>query len=129
MKIPLSGTAATMALFLGVGSAGGARGKKGSIYDGGLLVPALIEWPARFPEPATLAAPCVTSDIFPTLLEFAGVEIESTRPRDGISLLPLLEGKTTVRSEGIGFWSYPAAGMRVRAKEWMEEAYQTQQEG
>ena len=32
---------------LRVGSTGGHRGHKGQLYDGGLLVPAILEWPAR----------------------------------------------------------------------------------
>jgi arylsulfatase A-like enzyme len=34
-----------------IGSSGGRRGNKGKIYEGGLLVPALLEWPAQFAEP------------------------------------------------------------------------------
>lgn len=111
------------------GSTGGAREKKGSIYDGGLLVPALLEWPARFPAPSIVAAPCVTSDIYPTLLELAGVEVGGARPLDGVSLAPLLDGKTEERPGGIGFWSYPAAGFRTPAKLWMEAVYEVQQQG
>lgn len=112
-----------------VGSTGGARQKKGSIYDGGLLVPALLEWPVRFPQPEIIDVPCVTSDIFPTLLELAGVNFALDRPLDGISLAPLFEGKTETRSEGIGFWNYPVSGIRTPSKELMEEINQAQREG
>ena len=30
-----------------VGSTGGHRGNKGKVYEGGLLVPAILEWPAK----------------------------------------------------------------------------------
>lgn len=112
-----------------VGSTGGARENKGSIYDGGLLVPALLEWPARFSEPSSIAVRCVTSDIFPTLLELAGIAFESGRPIDGFSLVPLIEGDNASRPGAIGFWNYPVKGVRVPAKEWMEETYLAQQEG
>src|SRR5205814_208591 len=46
-----------------VGSSGGRRGQKASIYEGGLLVPALLEWPAKIQKPFVINMPCVTSDI------------------------------------------------------------------
>ncbi|MCL6451531.1 MAG: sulfatase-like hydrolase/transferase [Acetobacteraceae bacterium] len=33
----------------GPGSTGGLRGRKGSVWEGGLRVPGIIEWPARIP--------------------------------------------------------------------------------
>jgi arylsulfatase A-like enzyme len=112
-----------------VGSTGGRRGLKGSIYEGGLLVPALLEWPAKIKEPRVVETPCVTSDIYPTLLELAGVTVERQPPLDGVSLVPLLEGRTDARPRPIGFWNYPEPGVRTPAKEWMEELYAAQQEG
>lgn len=111
-----------------VGSTGGARGLKSSVYEGGLLVPALLEWPARYQEPATVTAPCVTADIFPTVLELAGIDHENDRPIDGTSLVPFIEGETEKRARGIGFWDYEISGMRTPAKEWMEERYAAQEE-
>lgn len=104
-----------------IGSSGGRRGAKGSIYEGGLLVPALLEWPARIETPQVIAVPCVTSDIYPTVLDAAGVTVEKQPPLDGVSLLPLLEGGRSDRAAPIGFWDRKAKGMRVPAKEWMEE--------
>ncbi len=111
-----------------VGSSGG-RGNKGQIYEGGLRVPALLEWPARFPEPRVSNTPCVTSDIYPTLLEIAGVSIPQQPPLDGISLMPLLKGAMTTRSKPIGFWSHPASGILTPSDTWMAELLQAQQEG
>ncbi|MGC9326012.1 MAG: sulfatase-like hydrolase/transferase, partial [Candidatus Hinthialibacter sp.] len=47
----------------------GGRGHKAQIYEGGLRVPAMLEWPARIPHPQPNAVPCCTSDIYPTLLD------------------------------------------------------------
>lgn len=112
-----------------VGSSGGRRGHKGTVYEGGLLVPALLEWPARAEAPRVVEMPCVTSDIFPTVLELAGVEVDRGRPLDGISLVPLIEGRSGPRPEPIGFWDYPARGISVPAKAWMEELYAAQRSG
>ena len=56
-----------------VGSSGGHRGNKGSVYEGGLLVPSIMEWPARIGTPRSVSSRCSTCDINPTLLEIVGV--------------------------------------------------------
>lgn len=112
-----------------IGSSGGRRGAKASIYEGGLLVPALLEWPARYPRPQVIDVPCVTSDIYPTVLEIAGVAVPHQRPLDGQSLLPILDGKSHARRHPIGFWDHPTPGVRVQTKEWMEELFAEQQAG
>ena len=76
------------------------------MFEGGLRVPAVLEWPARIPAPRVSALPCVTSDIFPTLLAAAGVPLPDDRPRDGVSLLPLIDGESSTRTQPIGFWRY-----------------------
>lgn len=88
----------------------GGRASKASIYEGGLRVPAIIEWPARISKPSITEVPCNTVDIFPTLLEIAYARPEARRPLDGISLVPLIEGQRKARSKPMGFWSYPARG-------------------
>ncbi|MFT4540777.1 MAG: arylsulfatase A-like enzyme [Planctomycetota bacterium] len=95
------------------GSAGGLRGRKRSLFDGGIRVPAYLEWPARFPEPRVIDAPCVTSDIVPTVLAALNIPLPE-RPLDGIDLAPLLDGEVTTRSRSIGFRS---SKMAV----WMED--------
>ena len=84
----------------------GGQGAKSSMFEGGLRVPAVLEWPARIPAPRVSALPCVTSDIFPTLLAAAGVPLPDDRPRDGVSLLPLIDGESSTRTQPIGFWRY-----------------------
>jgi len=93
------------------------------------LVPALLEWPARVPRPRAVSLPCATYDIYPTLLELAGVTVEKQPPLDGISLVPLLDGKMKERPKPLGFWSYPAPGFRTPSKEWMDDLYAAQQAG
>ncbi|MDZ4286970.1 MAG: sulfatase-like hydrolase/transferase [Prosthecobacter sp.] len=113
-----------------VGSTGGRRGFKGQIYEGGLLVPALLEWPALFKEPKVIAAPCVTSDIYPTVLEVAGVNMEKKQPPlDGVNLLPLLEGAEKKRSKPIGFWEAKIKGISTPSKAWMDELLTAQARG
>ncbi|MEX0939124.1 MAG: sulfatase-like hydrolase/transferase [Pirellulales bacterium] len=111
-----------------VGSTGGRRGNKGQVYEGGLLVPAILEWPGRIAQPRQTDAPCNTSDIFPTLLQIAGVE-PSQRELDGVSLVPLVEGKTQTRPRPMGFWDYRIGGISTPSAQWMGELLAAQQQG
>lgn len=81
------------------------RGDKGTVYEGGVRVPAVIEWPARLEGPLRSAMHAVTSDILPTLCAVTGQDAPA-RPLDGISLLPLIEGRMRRRPEPICFWSF-----------------------
>ena len=73
--------------------------------------------------------PCNTSDIYPTLLEIANVTVENQPPLDGISLLPLLDGKMDTRPEPMGFWDYPIAGIGVPSHQLMLELLEAQKAG
>lgn len=87
-----------------VGSTGGYRGSKHNLYEGGLRVPAILEWPEKIKTPRASNMKCCTTDIFPTLLDI--VDSKYTGPElDGISLVPLLDGKMESRPRPIGFWN------------------------
>jgi len=111
-----------------VGSTGG-RGNKGHIYEGGLRVPAIIEWPARIREARVTTFPGNTSDIFPTLLDIIGVEADANRPLDGTSLVPVLDKQAESRTKPMGFWHYPAGGIPTPSAAWMAELLEAQKEG
>jgi len=81
------------------------RGLKGKVYENGIRVPGVIEWPNGIPKPRTSTVNAVTSDILPTLCALAGAKIPEI-PLDGIDLVPLLNGKMTKRGEAIEFWSF-----------------------
>lgn len=112
-----------------VGSNGGRRGFKGQVYEGGLLVPALLEWPAVFHEPKVIQLPCVTSDIYPTVLGIAGVTMERQAPLDGVDLMPLLTGEKNKRSQPIGFWDTGNKGISTPSKAWMDDLLAAQSHG
>lgn len=111
-----------------VGATGG-RGHKGQIYEGGLRVPALLEWPGEITEPRATNVPCVTSDIYPTLLKLTGVQLQGQPPLDGISLVPLIEGALDTRPEPIGFWEHPERGVPTPSDELMRELLEAQKDG
>ncbi|MEE8452476.1 MAG: sulfatase-like hydrolase/transferase, partial [Thermoguttaceae bacterium] len=113
----------------GVGSTGGHRGNKGKVYEGGLLVPAILEWPARIAKPRITDMRCNTYDIYPTLLEIVGVTMPGQPVLDGISLVPLLDGRSKTRTQPMGFWDYPAGGISTPSAKWMGELFAAQQAG
>jgi arylsulfatase A-like enzyme len=85
------------------GSAGPFRGRKRDLWEGGIRVPCLLEWPAVVKQPRVVHVPCVTTDFLPTLTDFLGLDDRSLKPLDGLSLRPLIEGNLTGRPAPIGF--------------------------
>lgn len=83
---------------------GGLRGFKGSLYEGGIRVPAIIEFPSRIARPRVTDYPAVTMDIVPTLLEVLGESDERfVKPQDGVSLVQLFDKDVEQRSKAIPF--------------------------
>ena len=90
----------------GKGSAGNFRGRKRDLFEGGLRVPAILEWPAEIKPGRVSEYPCVTSDYYPTIMEVLGLKpVQQPEPIDGISLLPLIEGRIVERQVPITFQS------------------------
>jgi arylsulfatase A-like enzyme len=111
------------------GSTGGLRGKKGNLYEGGLRVPAIIEWPGTINEHRVIDEPCGTVDIYPTVLEMAGVAVAEQPVLDGVSLAGVIEGHDLERNKPLGFWVYPEGGISTPAAKWMAEMQTMQREG
>lgn len=70
----------------------GMRGRKSSVYEGGIHVPAFWKFPA-FKGNRDIQTIASHFDVFPTLAEFCGAKIPTDRKIDGVSLLPLLKGE------------------------------------
>lgn len=85
------------------------RGRKGTMYEGGVRVPGIIEWPAGIKSPSVSQVHTVTSDMLPTICDLVGVP-SPNRPLDGISLKPLIDGHMQERPEPIGFWTFNMRG-------------------
>lgn len=88
------------------------RGGKGSMYEGGLRVPMLVNWPKELPQ-GTVCNEIVSSlDFFPTLARLAGAELpkaelpntEMPVTLDGHDILPLLKGDDSMSNHQFLFW-------------------------
>jgi len=86
-------------------SAGIYRGQKGDLYEGGIRVPAIVEWPARLTGGRAIETALSTDDLLPTLAAAAGVELDPSRPLDGENVLPILQGRSSIRSQPLYFHS------------------------
>lgn len=76
---------------VGVDTVGGLRGKKGTIWEGGLRVPGIVEWPAGVRARVT-SCPAATMDIMPTIVDLLGLPRDSMLDViDGVSLKPLFD--------------------------------------
>lgn len=80
------------------------RGEKAMMYEGGIRVPAVIEWPSHVKEHITLIN-AVTSDILPTLCALTNQPLPD-RQLDGISLVPAILDNVEKRDRPIFFWSF-----------------------
>jgi len=111
-------------------SMGGLSGKKGTLLEGGIRVPAIIEWPAVIKKNRITQVPANTVDIYPTILELAGVKMPDQQPLlDGVSLAKLLSGEKFERGNSFGFWNYKVAGRSMRARQMLEELRREQLAG
>ncbi len=77
------------------GSAGPLRAGKGTLYEGGVRVPAIFRWPGKIPAGETSGVISGNHDLLPTFTELAGASVPSDRTIDGRTLWPLLSGENT----------------------------------
>ena len=87
------------------GSNGSLIGRKGTLFEGGIRVPAIAWWPGKIKANLVSMDPAMTMDLFPTLAQISGATIPEGVKMDGISLCPaLLHGKAL--PQRTLFWRY-----------------------
>lgn len=85
------------------------RNEKGSLYEGGVRVPAIARWTGRIAPGGVSDVPTITTDIYPTALELAGAPAPDaeSQPLDGRSLVPLFADPTADPGRDALYWHYP----------------------
>ncbi len=92
---------------------GGMKGIKGSTDEGGVRSPLVLRWPGKV-RPDTVIAPIAGAvDLYPTLIDLAGIARVGDKPFDGISFAPWLLGKEAAPSDRVLFHHW---GGRVSAR-------------
>ena len=84
------------------GSTAGLKGGKHNLYEGGIRVPGIIEWPAEITGNSVSDYPVVSSDLLPTVCDILGIDPPQDRPIDGTTLLPFIRGEVH-RNKSIGW--------------------------
>jgi len=97
------------------------RAGKGWLYEGGIKIPQLIKLPGKN-EKEVVDDLTVSYDLFPTILDIAGIRNENEI--DGISLIPRLVDKSKIGRENI-YWHFPhyhgslwKPGSAIRSGDW-----------
>lgn len=94
------------------------RGVKGQMYEGGIRVPFMVQWQGKVKPGTVVQDPCFSLDIFPTVLEIAGISKEEQKEKqDGRSLMPALQGSQSAKSPRAIFWRM-GAQFAVRSGDW-----------
>jgi len=95
------------------------REGKGSIYEGGTRVPAIVSWPPVVPAGRSSAALLSSVDYFPTLIELCGLPRPEGATFDGVSQVAALMGEaTTTRKEIYNYYPYGETAASVRRGRW-----------
>jgi arylsulfatase A-like enzyme len=82
---------------------------KGWMYEGGNRVPLFFVWPGVIPVAIRCNVPFSSPDLYPTLLEMAGVAAHPEQHRDGLSFAQVLRGNASMEDRPV-FWHYPHYG-------------------
>ena len=97
---------------------------KGWMYEGGTREPLFVRWPGAVAEGSECDTPISSPDIYPTLLEAAGLPLIPDQHVDGESILPLLQQRGELERSSI-FWHYPhygnqggTPGSSIRCGDW-----------
>jgi arylsulfatase A-like enzyme len=101
--------------YYSIGDTGGLRGRKRSLFEGGVRVPFLVRWPNRVPAGTKNETTVLTAvDMLPTLCSAAGVTLPEGYASDGENLFDALSGEVVSRTRPI-FWEWRGT---VREPDW-----------
>jgi arylsulfatase A-like enzyme len=101
-----------------VGSAGALRDSKGSTYEGGVRVPAILHWPGRFEGGRTSADMAATLDLYATLIRLGTGAPPTSSQTDGYDLTAFLEGRAAQSPRAEFFYFTARQPNAVRVGPW-----------
>ncbi|MFA3791984.1 sulfatase-like hydrolase/transferase [Aliiglaciecola sp. SL4] len=84
------------------------KGQKRDLYDGGIHVPMLVQWPAKIKKGRVDQTPWLFADVLPTLADIADVNLNIV-PRvrtNGVSIAGLLNDSPEKMEERILYWEF-----------------------
>lgn len=93
------------------------RGGKGTMYEGGIRVPLLVQWPGRLPGGKVYEHPVISLDIFATMVHLANTPRSSYGRLDGVNLIPYLSGDNPTPPHRKLYWR-TGRKAALRLEEW-----------
>jgi arylsulfatase len=97
------------------GWSGPWRGQYFTAWEGGIRVPFMIRWPGKIPAGRVSDEIVHEVDLFPTLARFAGADVPTDRPIDGVDQSPFFLGESDASGrEAIPIW----CADRLQAVKW-----------
>jgi arylsulfatase A-like enzyme len=87
---------------------------KATLWEGGIRVPGILRWPGRLPQGRIHSQACISMDFTATIADACGVRPDPAQPFDGISLLPILDGRQPAQ-ERTFFWRINRVDRKQRA--------------
>ncbi len=100
---------------------GGMKGRKGTTDEGGVRTPFFIKWPQNIQAGQNITQIASAIDILPTLTDLTNIKPKAKKPLDGLSLVPLLKGKSDEWEERLVF-SHWAGKISVRSQNFRLDA-------
>ena len=76
---------------------------KGTVWEGGIRVPAILRWPGRIPAGSVSGQVGITMDLTASILAATGTPVPPEARLEGINLLPVLEGRAPAIERTL-FW-------------------------
>lgn len=100
------------------------KGKKGTLHEGGIRVPMIVNWAGKVKAGTSCKTPVTSVDFFPTLLDLAGGSSSDYSQLEGQSLLPLFKGQKSFPERSL-YWHFPhhrkeglSMGAAIRKGDW-----------
>jgi arylsulfatase A-like enzyme len=95
------------------------RNGKGRMYEGGTRVPLMVRWPGKIAAATSSAAIVGCYDIYPTVLDLAGIPLPPQQKIDGVSYAPVLQNAGTLQRDAYFIWfPHLVPGVSVRQGDW-----------
>lgn len=81
------------------------KGRKGTVYNGGIRVPFYIQYSEKFKESKVINKMSAHIDVLPTILELCNLNVPNDRKIDGQSLVPFINSKSTNDRFLFSYWT------------------------
>lgn len=94
------------------------RGAKGQLFEGGVRVPFVVSWPARWPQGKVDARPVHSLDVFATAVALTGAKVPESHKLEGVNLDPYFSGENKGQPHERLFWRHSGGGWAVREVDW-----------